>query len=74
MGYEGPGSAETGSFMERRFIMGRSEKGIDDAIRAAVHTADMPPGTTFVVTHIEVDTVGDPNVGGYKVLITPGGS
>jgi flavin-binding protein dodecin len=73
MGYEGPGSAESIGFMDRRYIIGNSPKGIDDAIRVAVHEADMKPGTTFIVTHIEVESVDDPNVGGYKVVLTPAG-
>jgi septum formation inhibitor-activating ATPase MinD len=73
MGYEGPGKAETRELMERRYIIGNSPKGIDDALRAAVHHADMPSGTTFIVTQIEVESVDDPNVGGYRVVITPGG-
>jgi flavin-binding protein dodecin len=73
MGYEGPGNAESIDFMDRRYIIGNSPKGIDDAIRVAVHKADMPSGTTFIVTLIEVESVDDPNVGGYKVVLTAAG-
>jgi hypothetical protein len=38
-----------------------------------VNGANRKPGTTFVVTQIEVVSVGDPHVGGYKVIITPTG-
>jgi hypothetical protein len=30
-------------------------------------------GTTLLITQIEVVTVGDPNVGSYKVTVRPGG-
>ena len=30
-------------------------------------------GTTLVVTKIEVVTIGDPNVGSYKVTLSSGG-
>jgi len=73
MGYEGPGKAEGRHLMDRHYIIGESPKGIDDALRAAVHHADMPSGTTFIVTQMEVVSVDDPNVGGYRVIITPGG-
>jgi hypothetical protein len=73
MGYEGPGKAEARHLLDRHYIIGESPKGIDDALRAAVHHADMPSGTTFIVTQMEVVSVDDPNVGGYRVIITPGG-
>ena len=40
-------------------------------LEAAVNRADRDPGTTFVVTQIEVVSVGDPHVGGYKVIHHP---
>ena len=49
---------------------GTSPESIDDAIRAAVGASDVPDGTTLVITHIEVKTVDDPNVGSYKVVLT----
>jgi hypothetical protein len=52
---------------------GQSEESLDDAIRAAVGASDVPEGTTLVLTHIEVTTVGDPNVGSYKVVLSKGG-
>ena len=53
---------------------GDTEAGasLDEAIRAAVHASRAPAGTKFVLSYIEVETVDDPNVGAYKVIITPG--
>ena len=73
MAYEGEGKAEAFEVMEGRVAIGYSRESIDDAIRAAVHEADMPSGTRFVVTQIEVESVDDPNVGGYKVIMTSSG-
>jgi hypothetical protein len=49
---------------------GVSTDSVDDAIRAAVGASDVPDGSTLVVTHLEVTTVGDPNVGSYRVVLT----
>jgi flavin-binding protein dodecin len=64
--YEGKGEGRPTGFE------GSSPDGIDDAIRAAVGASDVPDGTTLVVTHIEVTTVDDPNVGSYKVTLSVG--
>ena len=52
--------------------VGESRESLDNALRAAVHATDVPEGTTLVVTRIEVVTVGDPNVGSYKVTVAGG--
>ena len=65
MGYDGRGKGEPESFR------GESPDNLSDAIRAAVGASNAPSGTTFVVTHIEVETIDDPNVGSYKVVIGP---
>lgn len=49
---------------------GISTESVDDAIRAAVNASDVPDGSTLVLTHLEVTTVGDPNVGSYRVILT----
>lgn len=69
MAYEGGGKGEP----QVAFI-GTSSESIDDAIRAAVDATEGHESTTWVVSHIEVERVGDPNVGSYKVMIAPGGS
>ena len=51
---------------------GESEVSFDNALRAAVHASGVEEGTTLVVTKIEVVTVGDPNVGSYKVTVSAG--
>jgi len=59
----------------RAFYWGRSQgenANLHDAIAAAVNQADMPDGTPFSVVYSEVESVGDPNVGAYNVVITPG--
>jgi hypothetical protein len=38
-----------------------------------VDASGAEPGSRFVVTHIEVETVGDPNVGSYLVTLSPRG-
>ena len=53
--------------------MGESRESLDNAIRAAVHASGVEEGTTLVVTRIEVVTIGDPNVGSYKVTAHSGG-
>ncbi len=52
---------------------GISRRSIDDAIRRAVDEAKQPHGTWLRIDRIEVLSVDDPNVGGYKVEITPSG-
>ena len=49
--YEGEGKGEPIAFR------GISRESIDDAIRAAVDASGAKSGTTFVVTHIEVETI-----------------
>ncbi len=85
MSYDGEGHADElrfdlgcepafeGEKVEGSYFVGYSREGLQDAIEAAVNRADKKPGTTFVVTQIEVVSVGDPHVGGYKVLLTPNG-
>ena len=66
--YEGEGEGE-------QIVVGAtgfSRESLDNAIRAAVHAANQPDGTWFVVGPIKVKSVDDPNVGGYWVTITPG--
>ena len=63
--YEGSGEGKPIKSFE-----GISTESVDDAIRAAVGVADVPDGSTLVVTHLEVTTVGDPNVGSYRVILT----
>jgi len=83
MSYEGEGHADElrfrlecepefeGEEVEGSYFLGYSRQSLDDAIDAAVNKANKKPGTTFVVTQIEVVSVGDPQVGGYRVMITP---
>jgi len=52
---------------------GVSRDGLQDAIAHAVDAANQPHGTWLRVTSIEVLSVDDPNVGGYRVQIGPGG-
>ncbi len=65
--YEGEGEGKSHAFV------GTSRESLDNAIRAAVHASGADHGTVFVVSQIEVVTEGDPNVGSYKVVLTPGG-
>jgi len=44
---------------------------LHDAIAAAVDHAELE-GKTFTVVYTEVESVGDPNVGGYSALLSPG--
>jgi hypothetical protein len=53
---------------------GISEESLDDALRAAVNASDVRDGSTLVLTHLEVTTVGDPNIGSYRVILTKAGS
>jgi hypothetical protein len=62
-----------GEKLEGSYFIGYSRDGLQGAIEAAVNHANKEPGTTFVVTQIEVVSEGDPHVGGYKVILTPGG-
>jgi len=62
-----------GEPLEGSYFIGYSRDGLQGALDAAVDRAKRPPGTTFVVTQIEVVSVGDPHVGGYKVVLTPTG-
>ena len=80
MAYTGEGEAETltPKFRfdferdpeERSYFIGYSSENLDNAIRKAVDHAKKPSGTTFVVTQIEVISVDDPNVGGYRVMLS----
>ena len=82
MGYEGEGHADElgfkfecepafeGEKVEGSYFIGYSRDGLQDAFDAAVNRANKAPGTTFVVTQIEVVSEGDPHVGGYKVILT----
>jgi hypothetical protein len=53
-------------------FVGESDVSLDNAIRAAVHGSDVEEGTKLVITHIEVETVGDPNIGSYRVVLSKG--
>jgi flavin-binding protein dodecin len=70
MAYTGRGKGEPDG--EGNWI-GTSPQDVSDAIRAAVDAARQPSGTWFEVRNIQVESVDDPNVGTYKVTITPGG-
>lgn len=52
--------------------VGESRESLDNALRAAVHASGVEADTTLVVTRIEVVTIGDPNVGSYKVTVSGG--
>jgi hypothetical protein len=69
MAYNGEGRGERGPGNSWK---GTSNVKLDNAIRAAVHASGVPENTTFVVTEIKVTTKGDPNVGAYSVILTPG--
>ena len=66
MAYEGEGEGRAIAFS------GESRESLDNAIRAAVHASGAEPGTRLVITHIEVETVGDPNIGSYRVVLSQG--
>lgn len=70
MPYDGEGE---GKPLGDGVAVGFSAESLDNAIRAAVHAAGQPHGTWFAVSSVTVQSVDDPNVGGYKVIITPGG-
>jgi hypothetical protein len=63
-----------GEPLEGCYFIGYARDTLDEAFNAAVNHANKPPGTTFVVTQIEVVSEGDPHVGGYKVILTSTGS
>ena len=65
--YDGQGEGQPITAFE-----GISTVSVDDAIRAAVNASDVPDGSTLVISHIEVTTVGDPNIGSYRVVLTKG--
>ena len=70
MGYSGNAKTRVLEVWE-----GESEESLDDALRAAVDASGVEPGTTLVVTNIEIVTIDDPNIGSYKVTVkVPGGS
>jgi flavin-binding protein dodecin len=65
MPYNGEGEGrKLGTFV------GESKESLDNAIRAAVRDTDLPEESILVVSHIEVTTVGDPNIGSYKVILS----
>ena len=70
MGYEGEG---IGRAKFEEVFEGESEESLDNALRAAVHASGVKEGTKLVVTEIEIVTVGDPNIGSYKVTVKPHG-
>jgi hypothetical protein len=67
MAYEGEGRGRP-----LTVFVGESNESLDNAIRAAVHASDVKEGTRLVITHIEVETVGDPNIGSYRVVLSQG--
>jgi flavin-binding protein dodecin len=69
MAYSGGGN---GRRLEEGIFWGRSEESLDDAIKAAVGVIPddlAEQRTVFVVTSIEVEIVGDPDVGAYRVTV-----
>jgi hypothetical protein len=70
MGYEGEGK---GRAKIEELFEGESEESLDNALRAAVHASGVEEGTRLVITQIEIVTVGDPNIGSYKVTVKPHG-
>ncbi len=70
MAYEGEGKGRA-KFEE--VFEGESEESLDNALRAAVHASGVEEGTRLVITQIEIVTVGDPNIGSYKVIVKPHG-
>ena len=71
MPYEGEDLEEGGRQLDA--FEGVSRESIEDAIKKAVHAANQEHGTWLRLVSIDVLSVDDPNVGGYKVTITPGG-
>jgi len=72
MPFEGEGIDEGGRRAEDIFE-GVSRETLDDAIKKAVHAANKSHGTWLRIASISVLSVDDPNVGAYKVIVTPGG-
>ena len=70
MGYEGEGVAKSKVVEE---FEGESSVSFDNALRAAVHASGVEEGTKLVITKLEVVTIGDPNIGSYKVTVKPHG-
>jgi flavin-binding protein dodecin len=68
--YEGDGK---GYENEDGSVSGESRHDVSDALRAAVDAAGRESGTWFEVDSIQVESVDDPNVGTYKVVIRPTG-
>ena len=66
MAYKGEGKGRPVKVFE-----GTSEESLDNAIRAAVHASGVRKGTTLTITHIEIVTKGDPNIGSYRVFVRP---
>jgi hypothetical protein len=62
-----------GEKLEGSYYLGYSREGLQAAIEAAINKANKEPGTTFVVSQIEVVSEGDPHVGGYKVVLSQTG-
>jgi hypothetical protein len=52
---------------------GISTESLPDAFERAVNAAKKPHGTWLRVVSIEVLSVDDPQVGGYKVVLGPTG-
>jgi flavin-binding protein dodecin len=73
MPYEGEDLEEGGRERDERTFEGVSRASLDDAMKKAVHAANQPHGTWLKVHNIQVLSVDDPNIGAYKVDVTPGG-
>ena len=69
MAYDGEGEG----WVKVLEAVGESEVSLDNALRAAVHASGVPDKTTLVVTRIEIVTKDDPNIGSYKVTVSPHG-
>lgn len=66
MAYEGEGDGE-----RAEVFVGTSKKSLDNALRAAVHASGVEEGTVLTISHIEIVTEGDPNIGSYRVFVRP---
>ena len=64
MAYKGEGKGRPVKVFE-----GTSKESLDNAIRAAVQASGVKPNTTLTITHIEIVTKGDPNIGSYRVFV-----
>ena len=73
MPYEGEDLEEGGRQLDENTFEGVSRESFEDAIKKAVHAANRRHGTWLRLVSADVLSVDDPNVGGYKVTITPGG-